>query len=111
MKNNILYLVLFIIVYVTFESIGMTLLTYYSKNKNIYLLILSCLIFGGVVPYLILKSLEYDNISTVNYIWNILSTVIMIAVGYILFEEKLNYIKILSFATGILSIFLLYLAE
>ena len=111
MKNNLLNLLLFVIVLVTFESIGMSCITYYSKNQNIYLLILGCLLYGLVVPYFILKSLQFEDISTVNFIWNIFSTVIMIGIGYILFSEKLNYMKILSFLSGIGSIILLYISE
>jgi len=111
MKENILNIILFIVVLVTIESTALTCITYYSKNKNMYLLAIGCFIYGIIVPCLILKSLEFEGISTINFIWNLFSTVIMIAIGYLLFNEKLNYIKILSFLSGILSIFLLYMSE
>jgi multidrug transporter EmrE-like cation transporter len=100
-----------ILIIVLFESIGMSCLTYSFKNNNTIYYIIGSLIYGLIIPYSIKRALSFENISTINFIWNILTTVTMIIIGYLVFSEKLNFKKILAFIVGLLSIFLLYTSD
>ena len=64
------------------ETIALTSLTKYTKNNKSIYLIIGMLIYGIVIPTVIVKSLNFEGIGTVNFIWNIITTVSMIVVGY-----------------------------
>ena len=104
-------LVLFAILIASIESVGMTTLTYYSKSFQIHNLILGILIYGLCIPFLVVKSLSYAGIGTVNLLWNIISTVSMIVIGYYFFNEKVNHLHLFSLFFGVAAIVLLYFAQ
>jgi multidrug transporter EmrE-like cation transporter len=93
------------------ETIAMTALTAYSKHYNPFYLLIGILIYGAVIPYLIINSLKFDGIGTVNFLWNIITTVAMIVIGYYIFKEKVNQLHYISFFLGIAAIIVLYLAD
>lgn len=110
-KHTILTLISFVFILTLIESCGLTLITKHSVKGHIYYYILGCLIYGLIVPFFILKSLEYEGVGTVNLLWNIMSTVTMIAIGYIIFKEKVNNLHLISLLLGLSSIVLLYFAN
>ena len=87
------------------------LLTKYYKSDKIYYLIAGIALYGIVIPYMIISSLNFSGIGTVNFLWNIITTVCMIIIGYYLFNEKVNHLHLISLLLGIASIILLYFAE
>ena len=94
------------------ETIAMTMLTKYSKNTNrTHFLILGVIIYGLLIPYLLIKSISFEGIGSVNLAWNIITTVTMIIIGYYIFGDRVNHLHIISLAFGILSIILLYIAN
>lgn len=93
------------------ETIAMTSLTKYSKSYNPYYLIAGSVIYGIVIPYLLLSSLNLAGIGTVNLLWNIITTVSMIIIGYYIFNEKVNHLHIISLLLGVGSVIILYFAE
>jgi multidrug transporter EmrE-like cation transporter len=93
------------------ETIAMTALTKYSTSYNIYYLIIGIMLYGIVTPYTIIASLNYSGIGTVNLLWNIITTVSMIVIGYLLFNEKVNHLHIISLLLGLGSIVILYFAD
>lgn len=93
------------------ETVAMTALTKYSKLSNKYYLILGMALYGLLIPYMIIISLNYSGIGTVNLLWNIITTVSMIIIGYYIFKEKVNHLHLLSLLLGIASIIILYLAD
>lgn len=97
------------------ETVAMTALTEYAKSKDAtykyLLLILSVAIYGGFIPYMVLKSLDYEGIGTVNFMWNIITTVSMIIIGYYVFGDKVNHLHVISLMLGVASIILLYIAN
>ena len=109
--HTIFSLLVFVFILTITESLGLTLITKHHVKNNIYYFIMGCLIYGIVIPFLILKCLEYEGIGTVNLLWNIMSTITMISIGYIIFKEKVNNLHIVSLFLGILSITLLYFAN
>ena len=93
------------------ETLAMTALTKYSKSYKIYYLLTGIALYGIVIPYMILSSLHFSGIGTVNFLWNIITTVCMIIIGYYLFNEKVNHLHLISLLLGVASIILLYFAE
>ena len=93
------------------ETFAMTALTKYSKSYNIYYLIAGVALYGIVIPYMIIYSLHFSGIGTVNFLWNIITTVFMILIGYYLFNEKINHLHHISLLLGIASIIILYFAD
>ncbi len=90
------------------ETIAMTALTEYSKNSNMKHLLLGVFIYGFAIPYLILKSLNFKGIGTVNCMWNIITTVAMVAIGSYMFNDNVNRLHLVSLVFGVASIICLY---
>ena len=93
------------------ETFAMTALTKYSKSYNTYYLMAGIALYGIVIPYMIISSLHFSGIGTVNFLWNIITTVCMIIIGYYLFNEKINHLHLISLLLGVASIIILYFAD
>ena len=94
-----------------FETISMTALTQYSKDKNILYLLLGIIIYGLIIPFLVIISLNFEGIGTVNFLWNIITTVSMIVIGYYIFGDKVNHLHFISLFLGISAIVVLMIAD
>jgi len=82
------------------EAIALTLL----RMGGIQKVIIAALIYGlGVVPLLV-KTLEYEGIGMVNFLWNIFSTILMFIIGIYIFKEKINYLQIIGILVSFLGI-------
>ena len=106
--NNIFLLTAFL---AGIETLALTSLTKYSKNKKSIYLMVGMLIYGIVIPTIIVQSLNFEGIGTVNFIWNIITTVSMIVVGYHMFNEKLNRLHMISLLLAIAALISLYYAN
>jgi drug/metabolite transporter (DMT)-like permease len=105
------FIIIFVIIDV-FALTGITSFKKYEKDEHRYkYLIISCILYGIFVPLTLIKLLEYENIGTLNFIWNIFSTIIMISIGYYYFNEKIDKLKILAFMLGLTSLILLYISN
>ncbi len=94
-----------------FEIIAMTLLQKEQIESKRYYLIIAMILYGLIIPIIMLKTLNYNGIGTVNLMWNILTTVSMVLIGYYYFNEKINHLHVLSLMFGIASILMLYIAS
>ena len=105
----------FITLFVIIDVLALTGITSFKKlekDEHRYkYLITSCILYGIFVPLTLIKLLEYENIGTLNFIWNIFSTIIMISIGYYYFNEKIDKLKILAFMLGLTSLILLYISN
>ena len=69
------------------------------------------LIFAvGVVP-LLSMAVKYEGIGMVNFFWNILSTIIMFAIGAIFFKEKIAHLQLIGIILSLLGLGLVISAE
>ena len=94
------------------EIVAMTALQKYVKdNFKMKYLVIGVIIYGIVIPYMIIKTLNFDGIGTVNLMWNIITTVAMIIIGYYIFNEKISHLHVISLMLGIASIVVLYFAS
>jgi multidrug transporter EmrE-like cation transporter len=93
------------------ETIAMTAITKYSKNKNILFMLVGLAIYGIIIPFIVLKTLTFAGIGIVNFMWNIITTVSMIIIGHFYFGDKMSNLHLISLMLGIASITVLYVAE
>lgn len=93
------------------ETIAMTAITKYSKTNNKFYMLLGFLIYGLVIPIAVLKTLTFAGIGTVNFMWNIITTVSMIVIGHFYFGDKMSNLHLISLMLGLASITILYIAE
>ena len=93
------------------ETIAMTSITKFSKNKQFSYMLLALLIYGIIIPFIVLKTLTFAGIGTVNFMWNIITTVSMILIGHFYFGDRISNLHLISLMLGIASITILYIAE
>jgi drug/metabolite transporter (DMT)-like permease len=70
------------------------------------ILLVSMLIYS-MQPLLFLQSLQYNSLTVMNLLWDVMSDVIVTAIGVFYFSEKLTKFKKLGVFFSIISIFLL----
>jgi len=70
-----------------------------------------CLFFAlyACLPFLLLRTLQYEGIGITNMLWNIASTTLVLLMGYFIFKEHINHWQYLGIGLGIISIVLLSL--
>ena len=92
-------IILFIFIVLT-ESIGLYSVKKYSieDNKKMYLLLSMCMyaLIPILLYYIISPKYCKENISTVNIIWNILSTLYGLMIGVYIFSEHISSLQILG---------------
>lgn len=93
------------------ETIAMTTITKYSKLAAPHYMIVAMLIYGLVLPFTILKTLSLAGIGTVNFMWNIITTVSMIVIGHYYFGDRMTHLHLISLLLGVGSMIILFMAE
>jgi hypothetical protein len=64
----------------------------------------------ALLGFSIYKLLHYGNILILNIIWHLIYFILLFLMGYFIFQEKINFQKIVALLFGIisLSIFMIY---
>jgi len=93
------------------QVIAMTALTKYSLNLNIKYLIIGMISYGIVTPYLIINSLRFKGIGTIDSMVNVITTISMVVIGYFIFNNKVNKLHIFSIFLATAAIISLYYAD
>lgn len=70
------------------------------------ILLVSMLVYS-MQPLLFLQSLQYSSLTVMNLLWDVMSDVVVTAIGVFYFSEKLTKFKKLGVFFSIISIFLL----
>jgi drug/metabolite transporter (DMT)-like permease len=70
------------------------------------ILLISMLVYS-MQPLLFLQSLQYNSLTVMNLLWDVMSDVVVTAIGVFYFSEKLTKFKKLGVFFSIISIFLL----
>lgn len=70
------------------------------------ILLVSMLVYS-MQPLLFLQSLQYNSLTVMNLLWDVMSDVIVSTIGIFYFSEKLTKFKKLGVLFSIISIFLL----
>ena len=115
--DNYFYLYLFLITF--FSIFSQYLFKVIQKNNNnkdntynnLYLGL--GLVMYTLLGYCIYKLLSYGNILILNIIWHLIYFAVLFLMGYLLFEEKINFQKIVALVFGFISlvIFMIYGVE
>lgn len=86
------------------EAIALTVLRIENTHTVLLRGIVAALIYAFAVVPLLLKTLHYEGIGMVNFLWNIVSTILMFLIGVYVFGETiahLQYIGILVACVGL----------
>jgi drug/metabolite transporter (DMT)-like permease len=71
------------------------------------------LIFGvlmyALLGFVIYKLLHYGNILILNIIWHLIYFILLFLMGYFIFQEKINFQKIVALILGCISLFIFML--
>lgn len=93
------------------EAVSLTLLRIEDKNSVVFRLIIASSIYAFAVVPLLFKTLEYQGIGMVNFLWNILSTILMFGIGIFIFKEKVESLQVIGLLISFLGIGLILLSE
>jgi drug/metabolite transporter (DMT)-like permease len=80
-----------------------------GEKGSIKYMVIACLIYGLMVPFLLYKMIKYKGVGMVNFLWNIFSTISGFMIGMLLFHEKVNNLQIIGVGLGLLSFALIIL--
>jgi multidrug transporter EmrE-like cation transporter len=74
--------------------------------KNVLWMIVPTAIYS-LQPWLFLKSLQFESLTSMNLIWDMLSDVLVTLVGLFYFKESLSFKKMCGVGLSFVSIYLL----
>jgi len=89
-----------------FKKIHLSNIKNYTFNYNKKLFFIIGIILYAFTGFFAYKLLHYKEIIIVNIIWHIFHFIILFLIGYFIFNEKLNFKKIIATIFGIICIFI-----
>ena len=110
-NRDIINFLILITVIVLFDVLGMQCLRYHNENNNIRFFYASCFIYGVIISFLMLKSLNFSSITLINFSWFCIGTLINIIIGIYIYEEKMNYIKLLGIIISFIGVIIIFYAD
>ena len=78
------------------EAVALTLLRIENPKTLLYRGFAASTIYGALVVPLLIKTLQYEGIGIVNFIWNVFSTIIMFTIGVYIFKEKIESLQLIG---------------
>jgi len=100
--------ILFFIILVCTEFVALWSIQKYAKdNTKTKFMILTMLLYGIPISYMLYKLMAFRNIAIVNFLWNVFSTMSGFLITLFIFKEKIHNLEWLGAALGLLSIFLI----
>ena len=76
----------------TLDLLGIVAAKFFSLNKNPILLAATTLCFAGA-GYFFAKSLQYQGAAITNILWIAISVLLVTAVGYFLFKQRITPVQ------------------
>ena len=110
-NRDIINFLILITVIVLFDVLGMQCLRYHNENNNIRFFYASCFIYGVIISFLMLKSLNFSSITLINFSWFCIGKLINIIIGIYIFEEKMNYTKLLGIIISFIGVIIIFYAD
>lgn len=91
LNHNVL--VIFLVLLISICEAGAQSISYlsYTRNSNL-LFVLAWVIYLAIV-YLLWRSYHYRGVGYINVIWSGITTMLMLAIGYFFFNERLSMIE------------------
>ena len=106
MNQKILFIIYWLIILIIFETTALYLLKKNSIYKTNNYLLYSCLIYGIIIPLILLKTLEYEGIGMINFFWNIFSTIGGFLIGIYLFNETINHKQVIGILLSFIGLYI-----
>lgn len=79
--------------------------SYYENGSTGSKLGLACALYA-LAPYCMYKALQQqNNVGTTNLSWNVLSTIIVLLIGYFVYKENVTSLQCLGVGLGIFSLY------
>ena len=78
----------------------------YSSTRDIYLLVTACVI-SIIIVYVLSMAFTHEKIGIVNAIWNGMSLIFIILLGYFAFNENINTREFIAILLIIIAIIML----
>ena len=88
-RSHFYILITIVLVIAILEICGQTCIREFRKNGSFQYIVFGALLYM-VVVVLLFHSYKYHGMGMVNLLWSCLSIILAIAVGYFIFEEKVN---------------------
>ena len=107
-NNNLISFLLIIIFIVFFDVLAMQCLKYHNDYDNIKYFYASCLIYGIIISFLMLKSLNFGSITSINFSWFCVGTLINIIIGVYIYKEQFNYKKLLGVIIAFIGAYIIF---
>jgi len=109
--DNFVSFILIIVFIVFFDVVAMQCLKFHNDNYNIKLYYLSCIIYGVIISFLILKSLNFSSITVINFSWFCIGTLLNIIIGIYFYKEQLNYKKIVGIIIALTGSYIIFCSD
>tara|TARA_Y100001972_G_C7621877_1_gene311906 strand:+ start:316 stop:660 length:345 start_codon:yes stop_codon:yes gene_type:complete len=109
--NNIIFLYFAIIV--ISEIVAIWLLTEWSKNEKIYLIILGILsyVIVGIFFALLMRDSSDNRLAMINAFWQVIGLIAITVLGIYLYNEKLNTLEWIGLALTLIAVILFAIAQ
>lgn len=109
MNNANLQIIGWLLLLISVESFALYYVQKAASEKNKKYLIVTMLVYGIPVSLLLYKLLEFRKIGSVNFFWNIGSSLIGFTIGILWFGEKLINLQLIGVLLGFLGLGLVLL--
>lgn len=106
MQQIVILFLIFIMVII--EGVAFYLLRLRGGIVNI---IFAAIIFAFVVVPILSVCLQYEGMGMTNFLWNVLSTITMIVIGTIFFNEELVNRQKLGIGISLIGLLILYIPD
>jgi multidrug transporter EmrE-like cation transporter len=93
------------------DSTMLSLLKYMTANKMSMAWIVLPMIFYAFQPVLFYLSLQYETLTVMNLLWDVISDVVITAIGLLYFKEKIGPYKKVGVIFSLISIVLMSLND
>ena len=99
-QPSIFYILLLVVVIVCIENMSQYFLKNYTIDKKLHFFIYGVILYA-IIAYILTLTFKYEKMVIVNILWGGVSALLLTAMAYVLFDEKLTIREII----GILVIF------
>jgi len=77
-----------------------------TNTLPLWLMVIPTFVYA-LDPWIFLKSLTFESMTVMNFVWNLISNVIITYTGLILFKEKITTMKGIGIVLSFISLFFL----
>lgn len=103
--STILYLLLLVVVIVCIENTSQYFLKHYAMDKKTHFFIYGVLLYA-VIAYILTLTFKYEKMVIVNILWGGISALLLTAMAYVVFDERLTMREIIGVAVIFAGIFI-----